>query len=129
LTPADVNNDGYASQDTMSVHLNDANGNFSGEETFYRDLCTLYSVTLADLHNDSSLDIIIVFLSDNKIVVLFNTGNGIFVVDNTFVTDAKSLLATLVNINNDKKLDLVAAHFGSNNIGIYFNKDNNYYIY
>jgi hypothetical protein len=75
---------------------------------------------VADLNNDTSLDILIANYGTHSISVLYGYGNGAFSRPITYSMGYDSLPFAVVggNFNNDNQLDLVSANYGTNNIAV-----------
>ena len=129
LTVGDVNNDHYAdiivvNEGTNNVIalLNNRNETFSKYRLFFNDFhLSIFSVTMANLNNDSHLDLIAVNRDNERISVFFGWGNGSFEYDTSYWIGygSRPKAITLADFTNDTYLDIAVANDGTNNIVLF----------
>ncbi|CAF0975299.1 unnamed protein product [Rotaria sp. Silwood1] len=132
----DLNNDGQldlifadpysASIDILCGYENGAFGNITMYSTGAGS-CP-WSVALADLNNDTFLDIVVVNQWYFSIGIIPGYGNGTFGAQDMFSTGFGSLSSSIVlgDFNNDNQLDIAVSNTGTNDIHVFlisFNPD------
>jgi hypothetical protein len=83
-----------------------------------------YSLVLADFDQDITMDIFAVNYGTSELAILFNNGNGSFIIDKYWTGDDSqpSSLAT-GDFNNDSRLDIAVAYSGSSSVGIFLGNE------
>ncbi|CAF3764261.1 unnamed protein product [Adineta steineri] len=125
---ADLNNDGWldfvsgnSGSDSMSVFLRLGNGTFFSQTTYSTGIRSLtLGVTIADLNNDSYLDIVTANYWGNNVGIFLGYGDGVFTNQTTFYTGNYSRPTTVIarDFNNDGRLDIAVTLQSSGAIGI-----------
>jgi hypothetical protein len=107
--------------DNISVRIGLGNGTFETPKMYwiYAGSYPRY-VNIADLDNDSNLDIVTVSSKGNSVSVMMGYGNGSFKSQMMYSTGDGSHPSsiTFVDFNNDNRLDLVIANEGTDNIAL-----------
>jgi hypothetical protein len=126
VTVGDVNNDHYldilvTKEDTNNVGIliNDENSSFSNESILLSDLrSNPFSVAVANLNNDSNLDIIVVNRDNENISIFFGCGNGTFQYSTSYWIGygSRPNSVAIGDFNNDTHLDIAVSNDGTNNI-------------
>lgn len=130
---SDVNNDGYLdviqsinaklvsgswqSNNTVSVQLNDGNGNFLQPTDFIVGTRPA-SVGVADLNGDSFADLITTNNESQNISVLIGNGAGGFSNQNVFAVGRNSTSVSISDINGDNILDLAVANQSDSTVSV-----------
>ncbi len=78
------------------------------------------SAVLGDFNRDGSLDIAVVNSFDNTITVLYNNGQGVFIVTATYSVGARPISIVTADFNGDGILDLAVLNADDNTISILF---------
>jgi hypothetical protein len=113
----------YTNNGTVSVRLNDGQGNFTASTPTAEVTVspTPISVTLGDVDGDGDLDILTANYSTNTANVRFNDGQGVFTAPPTNTSvGSYAYYITLGDIDGDGDLDLLTAN-GSNTVSVRFN--------
>lgn len=85
-----------------------------------------YSIAIADLNNDTNLDIAIANYGTNEVIIFYGYGNGTFKQPVRFSTGQGSNPSgiIIIDLNKDNLLDIALSNFGSNNVAILFGYGN-----
>jgi hypothetical protein len=113
-----VINDGTA---TVGVVLGLGNGTFSNQTIYSLGWYSAPScIVVADLNNDSHLDIIVCNWGNNSISIFIGFGDGTFSNETIHPTGENSQPQSIAigDLNNDSRLDIVVANYGNSNISI-----------
>ncbi|CAF3337784.1 unnamed protein product, partial [Rotaria sp. Silwood2] len=114
----------------IGIFLGSGNGSFT-LFTFYStgDKSHVSSVTVADLNNDTHLDIVVSNSATNNIGIFFGFGNGRFDKQLLYSTGLSSgpLWVSVADYNNDGSLDLAVANPLTNNVGILLGNGQGYF--
>lgn len=80
------------------------------------------SITIADIHDNTYLDLLVANNGTNNIGMFFDYGNETFTYQKTFSTGSDSHPCSIAvsDMNNDNQSDLIIANYGINQIGIFF---------
>jgi len=121
----DFNGDGYPDvaqphygQDVIYVSLNNGAGGYLGV-TPYTVSLTPNNISVADLNNDSKLDLIVTHAGGTTALdILLGNGDGTFQTPLTYTTVAQSYSSAVGDFNNDGKLDVAIAGMSSNIVQI-----------
>jgi hypothetical protein len=123
---SDLNNDGYSDiiianygTDNVGILLGYGNKTFKTMKKSSTGLGSApSSVAVANLNNDTHLDIIVSNSQTDNIAILFGYGNGTFATATTYSTGTRSQPYTVVigDFNNDNISDIAVANSGTNNI-------------
>ena len=130
----DLNNDGrldivaviYES-DYIYILQGHGDGSFTEYTVFLMtNVSTLRWVAVADLNNDSFVDIVVANSLANNICILFGDGHGNFTNITTLSTgdDSRPVSISIADLNKDSRLDIVVANRLSVNILIFSGSDN-----
>jgi streptogramin lyase len=78
------------------------------------------ALIVADLNNDTQLDIVVANYGTNSIAVLLGYGNGTFSIIGIYLTGNKSSPHALAvgDFNHDDQLDIVVANYGTDSVGV-----------
>ncbi|CAF1205609.1 unnamed protein product [Adineta steineri] len=98
---------GYYSN--FQIHFGFGNSTFADPIEYYCDY-QLTSLETADFNNDQKVDIILSHRKDNKISILFNTGNGTFIEQKIIGNIDEPNYAAMIDINSDGKPKLVVVN-------------------
>lgn len=84
------------------------------------------AMAVADLNNDTNLDIIVANHDDDSIGLFFGYGNGTFKNQEVYSIGkgSKPSSVTFGDFNNDRLLDIVVANAGTSNIGMFLGQAN-----
>ncbi|CAF4353519.1 unnamed protein product, partial [Adineta steineri] len=84
------------------------------------------SIAVADLNNDTWLDLVTANSNVNNIAIYYGNKNGTFIKQNEYSTGANSTpyMVTIGDLNNDHQLDIVVTNIGTNNIRIFLGSIN-----
>ncbi|CAF0742600.1 unnamed protein product [Adineta steineri] len=110
----------------VGVLLGHSNGTFPLQTIFsVGDLSYPTSVVIADVNNDTELDIIVANSATESIGILYGYGNGSFANVEIFATGSGTIPQSIVvgDFNNDKKLDIVVASTGIDSVFIFLRYD------
>jgi hypothetical protein len=116
---------------TIGVLLGYGNGSFMEVTAFSTGGGSIpLFVTVANLNNDSRLDIVVANSGTNNVGVLLGYGNGSFSSIKTYSTGAISRPCSVAvgDFNGDNQLDVVVANYDSNNIGVLIGFGNGSFI-
>ncbi|CAF1411817.1 unnamed protein product [Adineta ricciae] len=100
-----------------------SNGSFSPVTNYYLGIDSYpNALSIADLNNDSFLDIVIASNSEGRLYIFQGYGDGTFVDGITLSTGLNLLPRSLLiaDLNKDKFWDIAVANSGSDNIQIFF---------
>ncbi|CAF1295038.1 unnamed protein product, partial [Adineta steineri] len=104
------------------IFLADSNGGFTMNDTYSTGFMTYpKTVAIADFDNDTQLDIIVTFFTDDVIKIFFGTGIGIFGNRTSYSTGVESGSQSIAigDVNNDGRLDIVVGNVYAANIGLF----------
>ncbi|CAM4809506.1 unnamed protein product [Rotaria magnacalcarata] len=111
----------------VGVLFGHANGTFEIETTYFTgNSSSPFSVVLADLNNDLTLDIVVANSGMDNVGVLFGYGNGSFAKQREFATGINSYPLSLAigDFNKDNRSDIAISNYGTNHVDVLFG--NNY---
>jgi hypothetical protein len=103
--------------------LGSGNGTFSSQIIYSTgSQSDLTSITIADLNNDTKLDIVVTDFGDSNgnVVVFYGYGDGNFTLIKTFSTGFNSNPTSIAicDLNNNSRPDLAITYFSKASIGI-----------
>jgi hypothetical protein len=107
----------------IGIFLSLGNATFSKQMTYSTgSRSNPWGIVIADLNNDSQLDIVVTNYWSNSIGVFMGFGNGTFSSQTIYSTGSNSAPVSVAigDFNNDSHLDIVVANPSANNIGIFF---------
>ena len=113
--------------DSVALFLGYGNGTFDPPRLFFTGQDSApNSVTVADVNNDTYLDLVIVNNGKDNIGICLGDGNGNFTDQITFSSGSGSApwYAVAADVNNDGYLDLTISNWGTRNIGILYGYGN-----
>ena len=126
LAVGDLNNDNNLDiivtnygTNNVGVFLGLGNGTFATQIIFLTGINSRpYSIAIADLDNDTYLDIVIACSGTSNVGVLLGYGNGTFAVPTMFSTGNISLPLSVViaDLDNDNKLDIAVANYDHDSV-------------
>ncbi|MDF7810827.1 FG-GAP-like repeat-containing protein [Hymenobacter sp. YC55] len=123
ILAANNGNPGNSSSSTVSVRLNDSNGNFSGSQEVLVG-STPQSVTVGDVDADGDLDLLTANNDPNGTVsVRLNDGTGNFDGNQDVTVGLDSRSVAVGDLDNDGDLDFVTANFLSGSSSVRLNQD------
>jgi hypothetical protein len=107
----------------VGIFFGNGNGTFSLQATYSTGSSSaLMSITVADLNNDTILDIAVSNwgAGNGNIGVLYGLNNGTFLVPKTYSTGFNSQPTSIAicDFNNDGRVDFAVSNSNKNNIGI-----------
>ncbi|CAF1402668.1 unnamed protein product, partial [Rotaria sordida] len=111
----------------VGIFLGHGNGSFEDQMIFTTGIKSQpYSIALADLNNDTHLDIIVVNFNIHNIGIFLGHGDGSFEKQTSYSTGNNSypISVAISDFNNDNKLDIVVASSQTKNIGLFFGYGN-----
>jgi len=115
ILTADLNKDnapdiisGTMLPNQMQIFLNDGSGGFNTEADYLYPACIRPdAVTIADLNEDTHLDIITAGYGDSSLCIYFGSGDGSFYdIDTLKVSQGRTIDVAVAYLNNDSFLDL-----------------------
>ncbi|CAF0853554.1 unnamed protein product [Adineta steineri] len=128
VAAADLNNDGWldfvsgnSGTDNVGIFLGLGNGIFSNQATYSTGIRSVtLAVTIADLNNDSYLDIVVANAFTDNVGIFLGFGNGTFTDQTTFYTGTNSGPSGVIiaDFNNDNRLDIAIALQLSGQMGV-----------
>ncbi|CAF1468490.1 unnamed protein product [Adineta steineri] len=130
IVTGDMNNDKWidiivanVNSKTVGLFLGNGNGTFLSQITYSTgSQSQLMAISIADLNNDTLLDIIVVDAGsgNNNVGVFYGYGAGKFTVYNTYATGLNSYPCSIVicDFDNDARLDMAIIYSGEDSIGI-----------
>ncbi|CAF1461237.1 unnamed protein product [Adineta steineri] len=131
---ADLNNDewldfvsGNSGIDNVGVFLGLGNGIFSNQTTYSTGMRSLpIAISIADLNNDSYLDMVVANAWGDNVGILFGYGDGTFTNQTTFDTGYNSgpCGVILADFNNDSRLDIAVALQFTGAMGVFLGHGN-----
>ena len=134
VTTADINGDNkldivVANYGTSNVGvlLNTGNGMFTIPTMYSTGPdSTPFYVQAVDVNGDNKSDIVVASYATYNVIVLLNTGNGMFAIPTMYPTGEASLPSCVqtADVNGDNKPDILVANYGSNTLGIFLNLGN-----
>ena len=134
VVAADVNNDnkldiivGNRYTSNMGIFLNTGNGRFSPQTTYTTGAYSSPStVVAADVNGGNKLDIILAGALSGRVIVFFDTGNGTFSTQNTYLLPGTygAISAVAADVNDDSKLDIVISYDTNVGVGVVLNRGN-----
>ncbi|CAF1481013.1 unnamed protein product, partial [Adineta steineri] len=110
----------------IAIFLANSNGGFSMNDTYSTGFMTYpKTVAIADFDNDTRLDIIVTFSTDDVIKIFFGTGNAKFGNRTSYSTGVESGSQSIAigDVNNDGRLDIVVGNVYAANIGLFIGID------
>ncbi|CAF1265918.1 unnamed protein product [Adineta ricciae] len=113
--------------DSIGVFLGYGNGTFQNEKVYRIYIgSTLPSLAVADMNNDSYLDIILSCTTPYTFGIFYGHGDGTFENSATIPTNTRSTPISLVvsDFNNDQNMDIIVANTNPDRIGIYLGRKN-----
>nr|BAL57429.1 hypothetical conserved protein [uncultured Acetothermia bacterium]BAL59811.1 FG-GAP repeat-calx-beta domain-containing protein [Candidatus Acetothermum autotrophicum] len=131
LVAGDLNNDGYSdivvgnfgsgTKGSLSIFLNDGQGNFRSRPVFSLD-ANPKDIKLGDFNNDGILDLIVAFIGTRRIAVLLGDGKGDFAYPDEYQVGNAPQAIALGDFNEDGFLDAASANLSqSQSISILLN--------
>ncbi|MBP1989917.1 FG-GAP-like repeat-containing protein [Paenibacillus eucommiae] len=102
---------------TISVLLNDGNGDFLPETTIAVGT-NPESAAIGDYNKDGNLDLAVVNNGSSDISILLGNGNGAFQAAVNYPSGTNPTYAAAGDLNGDGVLDLAVANYNSNNVSI-----------
>ena len=134
VATAYINSDSYldivsvnVDDSTITLLLGNANGTFQIGNTYSTgNASTPLGCAIADLNNDSRMDVVVANYDANNIVIFFGNGDGTFQTKVTIFTGSNSNpTAVLIGrINNDTRLDIAVAYDGRSTVGVFLGNGN-----
>ena len=121
IVTADYDTDG------VSIFLKPNNRLFFYMETYPTGVDSApYSIAVADVNNDTHLDIVVANSGTDKISILLGYGNGTFRVGANYSTGVGSRPYTVIisDFNNDNVSDIAVANSGTSNIFLLYGYGN-----
>lgn len=114
---------------TVEIYFGQGDGDFEYQDTIYtgNDYTYPYSIIVADLDNDTNLDIVTANCDGDTLSVLLASSDGTFTDDITYPIDEYSscpVCVSTADFNNDGVLDLVSADYNSATISIFLGNGN-----
>ncbi|CAF4309273.1 unnamed protein product [Rotaria socialis] len=114
----------------IGVFLGYGNATFAFQTTITTGINSHpYSITVADVNNDTKLDIAVVDSMKNYIVIFLGSGNGTFNFPIFLSTGSNSnpIFIVIADFNKDNKPDVVIANNGTNSVGVLFGYGNGFF--
>jgi flagellin-like hook-associated protein FlgL len=110
---------GYGTLGSVASSL----GGKMGDGTFAAQTCFIVrnspnSIAIADLNNDSVLDILTANETDNSLSLLMGNGDGTFRGTSPISVGGLPYLVDLSDVNNDGRLDVVVSNQTPGNVGV-----------
>ncbi|UJR11996.1 hypothetical protein I4U23_016174 [Adineta vaga] len=134
LAISDVNHDGQPDlvvvnfgTRNVGLFLGNRDGSFQSQMIIDIDHNSQpYSVTLADLNQDTHIDIVVVSSNTDKIIVLLGFGTGYFFLSNEYSTGNNSSprSAVISDFDNDTKVDIAVITYGSSSVILFLGHGN-----
>jgi hypothetical protein len=128
LVISDFNNDdrmdiGVANSgtDSIGIFLGYGNISFTNQVTYSTSPhSSPYSIAVADLNNDTRLDIVVANYDSDNVGIFLGRDNGTFTNQTTYPTGWYSFPYSVAvgDFNNDTVLDIVVANYGISNLGV-----------
>ena len=126
IAVGDLNNDGRKDiaianygTDNIGLFLGNGDGNFTNQMTFTTGINSgPYSIAMADLNNDTHLDIAVIYSDQNNIAVFFGYGNESISRSQLYSTGKNSqpIFIAIADFNNDQKADMTVVNNRSNSV-------------
>ena len=126
IAVGDLNNDGRKDiavanygTDNIGLFLGNGDGTFTSQMTFTTGINSgPYSIAMADLNNDTHLDIAVIYSDQNNIAVFFGYGNEIISRSQLYSTGKNSqpIFIAIADFNNDQKPDIAVTNNGSDSV-------------
>lgn len=95
---------------SVYVSLNNGDGTFA-TPVFYPVITGTTSIAIADIDNDTHLDLAVTTLSTNKVQIMYGLGNGAFISPIDFPTVTTPDDVQIGDMDNDGDLDLVVSTY------------------
>jgi len=108
-----INADG---SDTLSVLLNQGNGNFSAPVTGQTGGAGAIALTSGDFNHDGKADLAVVNNQTNNVSILLGNGDGTFRLGSFAATDAGPVSITEADFNRDGNTDLAVVNSLTGNV-------------
>ncbi|CAF0987895.1 unnamed protein product [Adineta ricciae] len=111
--------------DNIGIFINKGDGTYFPQVTYSMGTgSSPRSVSTGDVNGDNIPDIVVANFDGNNVVVLFNQGNGAFLIQGTYSTNVGSSpnSVIIVDVDGNKKSDIIVANSGGDNIGVLINK-------
>ncbi len=129
VSVADLNGDGYLDicaanrlDNNIGIYLNDGNGDFSGNISYFAGGSGPQGAYPCDLDGDGDLDITIPLADADSILILLNNGIAEFSLDTILYAGDFPYAVAAADLDNDGDLDIVSSNRDSDNIIIYRNE-------
>ena len=127
IASGDFNSDGKPDlavvQESLKVALGDGNGGFGPVSVFTTDTGP-FSILVADLNNDTHLDLAVANRESDTVSVLLGNGAGGFAPATNYITGSAATSVTSGDFNGDGKPDLAVANDFANNISLLLGNGN-----
>ncbi|CAF3673135.1 unnamed protein product [Adineta steineri] len=130
VTIVDLNNDNYLDMVVANFYTNNVgiffgygDGTFTNQTTFYTGYnSNPNGVIVADLNNDSRLDIAVALQGPGGMGVFLGYGNGTFSPIVTYFIDSNAGTTSIAtgDLNNDNRLDIVVSNYFRGSISIFY---------
>jgi hypothetical protein len=106
----------------LAILLGDGNGTFSFQTAYSTGIGSQpTAIAIADLNNDTILDIVVANYGTNNVCVFFGDKNGTFVMKGTYTTgtNSKPMSVVIGDFDNNNRFDIVVSNRGTRTVGIF----------